>query len=187
MHCFKAPSPPSLQPPPIPIRTHSSPQQLPIRSSPRNPITWQYCDPEPTHRKAIIPPVHADTLYFAERPRGLRKATFSALSRSTIELGSAHNRSALEFDSVEKIAVGRKRVDSPLGDERKQRLKRRIEGRKTRNPILQDDPSFLPKPPRYRPDWRPSVFVEGENWKRSGGTTDLWASQPAGPKQLSLR
>ena len=186
MHCFKAPSPPSLRPPSYPIRTHSSPLQLPTRPSPRNPITWQYWDPEPTHRKAIIPPVLADTLYFAERPRGLRKATFSALNRSTLELGSAQNRSALELSSV-KIASGRKRVESPLGDERKQRPKRRIEGRKTRNPILQDDPSFLPKPPRYRSDWRPSVFVEGENWKRSGGTTDLWASQPAGPKQLSLR
>jgi hypothetical protein len=187
MHCFKAPSPPSLRPPPLPIRTHSSPLQLPTRSSPRNPITWQYCDPEPSHRKAIIPPVLADTLYFAERPRGLRKATFSALNRSTLELGSAQNRSALELGLAQKIALGRKRVDSPLGDERKQRPKRRIEGRKARNPILQDDPSFLPKPRRVRPDWRPSVFVEGENWKRSGGTTDLWASQPAGPKQLSLR
>lgn len=167
MHCFKAPSPPTLLPGPFLLRSHSSPLRLSLRSSPRNPITWQNYEPEPPHSKALIPPIHSDTLYFAERPRGLRQTSYSSLNQSTFNLRPSP-----------QSLPGKKRVESPFGSQGKEPRKRRIEWRKARNPILQDDSSFLPKPLKARLDWRPSAYIEGENWKRSGGTVDLWASAP---------
>lgn len=166
MKCFRAPPPPTVLYPLVTAAT----AQPPIRHS-RNPITWQNCTSVPVPSKARISPVLTDTLYFAERPRGLGRAKFSLLSRSSFELG----------DSAALSASRRRKMDSPPGTTERRRSKRRFQWRKERNPILQDDPSFLPKS-QQKPIWKPSDFVKGENWKRSGGTTDLWVSHPVTPK-----
>lgn len=173
---MKAPTPPLVVPGPFPIRSLSPPQRHSPRLTLRNPITWQNYEPEPSRSRALIPPVLADTLYFAERPRGLGPASYSRLNSSTLAPSTAS-----------RPIPGKKRVDSPIGNLQKLPRKRRIEWRKARNPILQDDPSFLPKPLKPKQDWRPSTFIQAENWKRSGGTIDLWASAPAVPKKDKLR
>lgn len=188
MKCFRAPPAPTLRG----AVSATSPQSSPAPTAPRrrNPIAWEESpDAQPHFTKARVTHDIADTRYFDERPRGLAKAQFSNRSEGAINK---------EGEWSPRLRV----VDYPFPTQGlRPSRKKMIVSARPRNPILQDDPSFEPRPPRARnvQDWRPSSNTEVTNLKRSGFTAGLWAqphrshysnssvfTPPEAPKPMSL-